>query len=169
MPFVTRHAVSVALLALFAGCSSEPAKDAAANDAGQSAYRRADGQASPRSAAASATQALSAAPSERSVYYEFDKSDIKPTARQLLEANARYLREHPDVSVRVEGNADERGSAEYNLALGQRRAEAVGRTLRALGVNGSRIEAVSMGEEKPRKSGHDESSWAENRRSDIVY
>ena len=163
MKFVTRHAISLALLALFAACSSEPAKDAASNTGSQSA-----GEASPRGAAAAAP-AMAAMPSDRSVYYAFDKSDIKPEARALLQANARYLRDHPNVKVRVEGNADERGSAEYNLALGQRRAEAVSQTLKTLGVNDARIEAVSLGKEKPKKTGHDESSWAENRRSDIVY
>lgn len=163
-----RHAIPLALIALGA-CSSEPAKESAATDGSQTAYRRADGETSPRGAAGAATQALSARPSERSVYYEFDKSNIRAEDRRLLEANARYLREHPSVSVRVEGNADERGSAEYNLALGQRRAEAVSKTLKVLGVSESRVEAVSLGKEKPKKAGHDESSWAENRRSDIVY
>jgi len=169
MNFVMRHAIPLAVIALFAGCSSEPAKEVSSTDGSQTAYRRADGDASPRGAASAATQALSAAPSARSLYYEFDKSDIRPDARSLLEANARYLREHPGVSVRVEGNADERGSAEYNLALGQRRAEGVTRSLKALGVSDARIEAVSLGKEKPRNAGHDEASWAENRRSDIVY
>jgi peptidoglycan-associated lipoprotein len=168
MKFVTRHILPLSLIALFAGCSSEPAKEAATTEGSQTAYRRADTQSSPRGVAGAATQAL-ARPSERSIYYEYDKSDIRPESRTLLEQNARYLREHPEVSVRVEGNADERGSAEYNLALGQRRAEAVSRTLRTLGVKESRIEAVSLGKEKPKRAGHDESSWAENRRSDIVY
>ena len=169
MNLVMRHAISLALLALFAGCSSEPAKDATATEGSQTAYRQADSQTSPRAAAGTATQALSVKPSERSIYYEYDKSDFRPEARSLLEANARYLREHPDVKVRVEGNADERGSAEYNLALGQRRAEAVTRTLNVMGVSESRVEAVSLGKEKPKKTGHDETSWQENRRSDIVY
>jgi peptidoglycan-associated lipoprotein len=170
MNLVMRHAIPLALAALFAGCASEPAKDATATtDGSQSAYRRVDSQTSPRAAAAAAPQASSALPSERSVYYEYDKSDFRPEARRLLEANARYLREHPDVKVRVEGNADERGSAEYNLALGQRRAEAVTRTLKVMGVSESRVEAVSLGKEKPKKTGHDETSWQENRRSDIVY
>jgi len=167
MSLRARHAIPLLLISLFAGCSSEPAKDAT-TEGGQSAYRRADGETSPRAAAGTAANAL-AKPSERSVYYEFDKSSIRAEDRRLLEANARYLREHPGVSVRVEGNADERGSAEYNLALGQRRAEAVSKTLKVLGVNESRVEAVSLGKEKPKKTGHDETSWAENRRSDIVY
>lgn len=169
MNFVTRHAICLALLALFAGCSSEPAKEAAATDGSQTAYRRADDQATPRGAASSAAQTLSAMPSERSVYYEFDKSDVKADARQLLQDNARYLREHPNVSVRVEGNADERGSKEYNLALGQRRAETVTKVMGLMGVNDQRVEAVSYGEEKPVASGHDEQAWSQNRRSDILY
>jgi peptidoglycan-associated lipoprotein len=103
------------------------------------------------------------------VYYDFDKSDLRTDSRALIEANARYLREHPSTKVRIEGNADERGSAEYNLALGQRRAENVEKTLKLLGVQDSRMEAISYGKEKPRKTGHDEASWAENRRSDLVY
>jgi peptidoglycan-associated lipoprotein len=108
-------------------------------------------------------------PSARSVYYEFDQADLKAEDRRLVEANARYLRDHPDTKVRIEGNADERGSAEYNLALGQRRAEVVARALKAGGVTDERLEAVSYGKEKPRADGHDEKSWAENRRSDMVY
>lgn len=108
-------------------------------------------------------------PDGRSVYYEFDKSDLSAEDRRLIEANARYLRQHPDTKVRIEGNADERGSAEYNLALGQRRAETVAKALRAGGVQEDRLEAVSYGKEKPKAYGHDEKSWAENRRSDINY
>jgi peptidoglycan-associated lipoprotein len=108
-------------------------------------------------------------PGARSVYYEFDKADLSAEDRRLLEQHARYLRSNPSTKVRIEGNADERGSAEYNLALGQRRAEGVARALRAGGVTEDRLEAVSYGKEKPRAEGHDEKSWAENRRSDVVY
>jgi peptidoglycan-associated lipoprotein len=86
----------------------------------------------------------------------------------VIEENAKYLRENPSVRIRIEGNCDERGSREYNVALGQRRAEAVMKTLTLLGVAESRIEAISYGEEKPRAAGHDETSWAENRRGDVV-
>ena len=105
----------------------------------------------------------------RSVYYDFDRAEIKPESRGLVEAHARYLRENPDVKVRIEGNADERGSAEYNLALGQQRSSGVLKMMTLLGVPEGRIEAVSFGKEKPKASGHDEASWSENRRSDIVY
>jgi peptidoglycan-associated lipoprotein len=108
-------------------------------------------------------------PQARSVYYEYDRSEIKPDGAKVVDANAQYLREHPDLKVKVEGNADERGSAEYNLALGQRRADAVGKRMTILGIPADRIETVSYGKEKPKATGHDESSWSENRRSDIVY
>jgi peptidoglycan-associated lipoprotein len=108
-------------------------------------------------------------PSQRSVYYDFDRSDIKPEFRPAIEAHARYLRENADARVTIEGNGDERGSREYNLALGQKRAEAVQRMMRLSGAKDGQIEAVSFGEEKPKALGHDEASWAENRRSDVVY
>jgi len=108
-------------------------------------------------------------PQARSVYYEYDKSEIKPDSAKLVDAHAQYLRQHPEIKVKVEGNADERGSSEYNLALGQRRADAVMKRMTILGVPGDRIETVSFGKEKPKAAGHDETSWSENRRSDIVY
>jgi peptidoglycan-associated lipoprotein len=108
-------------------------------------------------------------PSGQSIYFDYDEYVIKPEFKSVLEAHARYLRENPSVEGRVEGNADERGSREYNLALGQRRAEAVVRMLNVLGVPANRLEAISFGEEKPRVSGHDETSWAQNRRGDFVY
>ena len=109
-----------------------------------------------------------AAPGKNSIYFDYDKDDIKPEFRTVLEEHARYLRENPSLKARIEGNADERGSREYNLALGQRRAEAVAKTLKLMGIPESRMEAVSYGEEKPRRTGHDEPSWAENRRGDLV-
>jgi peptidoglycan-associated lipoprotein len=108
-------------------------------------------------------------PQARSVYYEFDRSEIKADSTKVIDANAQYLREHPDLKVKVEGNADERGSREYNLALGQRRADAVQQRMTILGIPADRIETVSYGKEKPKATGHDESAWSENRRSDILY
>jgi peptidoglycan-associated lipoprotein len=108
-------------------------------------------------------------PGARSVYYEFDKSDLSAEDRRLVEQHARYLRANPGSKARIEGNTDERGSSEYNLALGQRRAEGVMKALRAGGVQEDRLEAVSYGKEKPKADGHDEKSWSENRRSDINY
>ena len=105
----------------------------------------------------------------RSVYFGFDDSEIRSQDQGVIELQGRYLSSHPTVSVRIEGNTDERGGSEYNLALGQRRAEAVARALRVYGVRDSQMEAVSWGKEKPVAQGHDEAAWAQNRRADVVY
>ncbi len=106
---------------------------------------------------------------KRSIYYNYDQFDITEEYRGLIEVHAQFLNANKSLKVRVEGNCDERGSTEYNLALGQRRADAVKRALAVLGVAPKRIEAVSFGEEKPKATGQDDDSYAENRRSDIVY
>jgi peptidoglycan-associated lipoprotein len=105
---------------------------------------------------------------KRSVYYEFDKYDVKPEYRSLVETHARWLKANPRAKIVIEGNADERGSREYNVALGQRRAESVTKMLVMLGAKPEQIEAVSWGEEKPRSAGHEETSWSENRRADFA-
>jgi peptidoglycan-associated lipoprotein len=107
--------------------------------------------------------------SRRSVYFDFDSNLVKDEFRPLVTAHARYLQQNPGTKMRIEGNADERGSREYNIALGQRRSEAVKQMMQLLGARPDQIESVSFGEEKPRATGHDEKSWAENRRGDIVY
>ena len=107
--------------------------------------------------------------SKRSIYFDFDSFVIKDEYRGTVEAHARFLTTNRSRKVVVQGNTDERGSREYNLALGQKRAEAVRRSLAALGVGDQQLEAVSFGEEKPRATGNDEASWAENRRADLVY
>jgi len=107
--------------------------------------------------------------SKRSVYFDFDSNVVKDEFRPVVQAHARYMVDRKDARIRVEGNCDERGSREYNLALGQRRAEAVKRVMTVLGVQEGRIETVSFGEEKPAAAGHDEAAWAQNRRGDIKY
>jgi len=107
--------------------------------------------------------------SKRSVYYDFDMYNIREEFQAMVEAHGKFLLENEQLRVRIEGNCDERGSREYNLALGQRRADAVKRAFTLLGVPASRIETVSFGAEKPRAAGSNEEAWAENRRSDIVY
>ena len=107
--------------------------------------------------------------SKRSIYYDFDKYDIKDEYKQLVEAHARYLRDNPGAKMLIQGNTDERGSREYNIGLGQRRSEGVKSMLLLLGAKEAQIESVSLGEEKPRAEGHDESAWSQNRRSDILY
>ncbi len=106
---------------------------------------------------------------KRSVYFDYDSFLIKDEFKPLLEAHAKYLEAHKDRHVIVQGNTDQRGGSEYNLALGQKRAEAVTKALSLLGVPESQMEAVSLGKEKPKATGNDEASWAENRRADIVY
>ena len=107
---------------------------------------------------------------KRSVYFDYDSNAVKDEYRGLVQAHSRYLTaDKRDAKIRIEGNCDERGSREYNLALGQRRAEAVKKVMTVLGVNDNRIETVSYGEEKPKSQGHDEQAWAENRRADIRY
>lgn len=107
--------------------------------------------------------------SKRNVYFDYDKYDVKDQYRNVVEAHGRFLASNPGRSVRLEGNADERGSREYNLALAQKRAEAVRRALTNYGASEKQIEAVSNGEEKPRAMGHDEEAYKENRRADIFY
>ncbi len=103
----------------------------------------------------------------RTIYFDFDRSDLRPDAREGLQANASYLKGNSGVSVTIEGNCDERGSNEYNLALGKRRAEAAYKYLVDLGVESSRMTTVSYGEEKPAVEGHNELAWAKNRRDDF--
>jgi peptidoglycan-associated lipoprotein len=106
---------------------------------------------------------------KRSIYFDFDKYDVKAEYSDLNSAHAKYLVEHPARTIVIQGNTDSRGGREYNLALGQKRAEAERKVLSALGVPSSRIETVSFGKEKPKASGENEAAWAENRRDDIVY
>ncbi|UTW01806.1 peptidoglycan-associated lipoprotein Pal [Amphritea atlantica] len=102
-------------------------------------------------------------------YFDFDKSQVMPEAVTALRGHAKYLVANPSASVVLEGHADERGTREYNMALGERRAQAVARVLTVNGVSSSQIELVSFGEEKPVVMGHNESSWAQNRRVELKY
>lgn len=100
----------------------------------------------------------------RTVYFDLDKYDIRPDAKPLLAEAARLMRQYPQISLRLEGHCDERGTVEYNLALGERRANAVRDYLVGLGVERSRLATVSYGKERPADIGHDEAAWARNRR-----
>lgn len=106
---------------------------------------------------------------QRSVYFEFDSYTVPEQYRSVVEMHSRYLSSHPNQQVRVEGNADARGGTEYNLALGQRRSDAVARMMTLLGVNASQIEAISFGKERPKALGNTEADYAENRRADFNY
>lgn len=160
----------LALAAVLSACSSvqtgEPPPHKSSS-AGATAVAPAAGE---RVAAQPATARTDFAspPVPHSVYFAFDRFDLTTEAASVVQINGDYLMSHPTMKARVEGHSDERGGREYNLALGQRRAEAVVRGLGAMGVRGQRVEAVSFGEERPVDRGHDESAWARNRRADIL-
>ena len=103
-----------------------------------------------------------------SVYFDFDKSEIKPDSQAVVASWATYLSANPTSKVRLEGNTDERGTREYNIGLGERRANAVAQALEAKGVSASQLTTVSYGKERPVALGHDEASWQQNRRVDLV-
>jgi peptidoglycan-associated lipoprotein len=154
--------LSALLMSLLAACGSQPTKPEA--------------KAAPAKAGAT-TKAAAINPlndphnilSHRSVYYDFDKSIVKAEYQPMVKAHAEYMMSHASAKVQLQGNCDERGSREYNLALGQRRADSVKQLMEAAGVSGSRLSTVSYGSEKPRALGHNEEAWAQNRRTDIVY
>lgn len=177
---------ALALAAALAGCSSVslnegqvPVEDRGANPAGTQAEPRAAATVDPRAGAESRVAAVSAdsaagqvagpAGVARLVYFDYDSVAIKPEFQGLIEGHARFLRANPSRRIAIEGHTDERGGREYNLALGQRRSEAVRRALGLLGVADNQVEAVSFGKEKPAATGADESTWAKNRRAEITY
>ena len=173
-----------ALFAAFAlvvlhGCSSEPSKDegkAGVEERSPAAVQPA------RTPPPVSTQPVRPAPvqanplkdpknilSKRSVYFDYDSDRIRDEFRPLLQAHAKYLADNAGAKMLIQGNCDERGSREYNLALGQRRAEAVRRMMVLMGAREAQIEPVSLGEEKPRCAQQTEACWAENRRGDLLH
>ena len=161
------------VLALLYGCASQPTEEAKPADAPKPSA----GLPVAPPTAATSPSTIQSAPlkdagsllSKRSVFYEYDRSEIKPEFRPILQAHGKYLAENRGKKMLVQGNCDERGSREYNIALGQRRAEGVKRTLLLMGATDSQIEAVSLGEEKPRCTDHNEPCWSQNRRGDMLY
>jgi peptidoglycan-associated lipoprotein len=107
--------------------------------------------------------------SKRQVYFDYDKFEVKDEYRPLVEAHARFLRDNPSAKMLIQGNADERGSREYNVSLGQRRSDSVKKMLTLLGAREDQIESVSLGEEKPVCNEHTEDCYAKNRRDDMLY
>jgi len=156
--------------------SSDSAKTGAAND-GSADSRAGDKNAQNNQSAQNNQNAQNTDPlndatgmlAKRSVYFDFDSYVVKDEVKPVIEAHSQYLIKNTDRKIVIQGNTDERGGSEYNLALGQKRAEAVRRALNLLGVADSQIEAVSFGKEKPKATGSNEAAWAENRRADIVY
>ncbi len=106
---------------------------------------------------------------QRVVYFDFDRSDIKPEAQEILRCHGKYLTDRPSAAVTLEGHADERGTREYNLGLGERRGNAVSGALQANGGSAGQLTVVSYGEERPAVDGHDEAAWSRNRRVEIIY
>jgi len=168
-------AVVVSSAVLLAACSSVKLDDKAPVEEGTASTVPANGGADARSVGTVTTG--SADPlddahgilAKRSIYFDYDSYTVKDEFKPVVEAHARYLSSHKNRRILIQGNTDERGGAEYNLALGQKRAEAVRRAFSLLGVPDSQMEAVSFGKEKPKALGSDEASWAENRRADLVY
>ena len=186
MKFTARSLAIGAIVALLAGCGSSVKLDEGAGAPIESrGAATGDAAATAGGAAATGTSARQITPvtvgtpdplndpasplAKRSIYFDFDSFVIRDEFRGTVEAHARYLGADKNRRVLIQGNTDERGSREYNLALGQKRAEAVRKALAALGVGDQQMEAVSLGEEKPKATGNDEASWAENRRADLVY
>ncbi len=162
--------ISIVLVNLLAACASEKPKEAAPAPA--PAPKAEAPKAAPVTPAKAAVDPLDDPASilaKRSVYYPFDVAAVQDADKPVVQAHAGYLGEHPGRKVRLEGNCDERGSNEYNLGLGQRRADGVNKMLVLGGAKESQLESVSYGEEKPRASGHDEASWSQNRRTDLNY
>lgn len=144
---------------------SEAVTDAAGADAEAQAY----GADEDAGAALDPLNDPSSQLSVRIIYFAYDSSEVRPEFRPAIEAHARYLAANPNTIVTLEGHADERGSREYNLALGENRANSVKRQLSLLGASAGQIRTVSYGEERPAVDGHDESAWSQNRRVVIVY
>ena len=107
--------------------------------------------------------------SKRTVYFDYDSYVVKDEYRAMVDAHAKYLQANKGTRLTLQGHADERGSREYNIALGQKRADAVKKLMQLLGATEIQIETVSFGKEKPKAEGHDETAWAQNRRVEIIY
>ncbi len=173
-----RHSslIAAAVAALFlAACSSDTPKDAgtgapvvdAGSGSGATSTGVSGGAIDPYSLAALSDP--KSAVYKRSVYFDYDQYSIKDEFRSLIDAHAKFLGKNTTQKMLIQGNTDDRGSREYNLALGQKRAEAVKKALALLGAREDQIEAVSLGKEKQRCFEANESCWAENRRADMLY
>lgn len=170
-----------AIVSLLAACSSEQVKTEGQGTSASTSSTANSGATSNAVAGSTSSQGNSSAAqgsplkdpnnilSKRSVYFPFDQYVIDDKYRALIQAHAAYLKSHPEAKATLEGNADERGGAEYNLALGQKRAEAVRKMMELNGASAKQMEAISFGKEKPKAAGHNETAWAENRRTDVHY
>lgn len=166
--------MSVLLVSMLAACASDKPAEVASTPTTT--------EASVTEAAPVTTTAATTAPvvidalddansilAKRSAFFDFDKSSVKEADKAMVQAHGQYLAANAGRNVVVEGHADERGSSEYNLALGNRRAESVKKMLVVSGAKSGQVSTASFGEEKPRATGHNEAAWSQNRRADIVY
>lgn len=164
--------LSIVLVNLLAACASEPAKEKVSAPAPVPTEAATAEPVAAEAAAAAEPVAAKAAvmmPEINSVHFPFDVDALQDADRATIQAHGQYLSKNSNAKVRVAGNCDERGSSEYNLGLGQRRANNTKKALITAGASASQIETVSFGEEKPLATGHNETAWAQNRRADIVY
>jgi peptidoglycan-associated lipoprotein len=171
----------IAAAALFVGaCATEPTSAPAPTEAAKPAPSKPQAVQTKPVTTVEATKKPAVSPfaalkdpnsplSKRSIYYEYDKFDVRDEFRSLVEMHAKFLRDNPSAKMLVQGNTDERGSREYNVGLGQRRSDGVKKMLVLLGAREDQIESVSLGEEKPQDAGHNEESYTKNRRSDMLY
>jgi len=175
-----RFLLVMSLTGLLFGCSSDAVKEdtpaavedlssqqanANADDSNAQAYGTDDSATSGFSQLDDPQSPLSV----RVIYFEYDSSEIRSEYRSAIEAHSAYLSQNADTTITLEGHADERGSREYNLALGERRAQSIKQQMLLLGASSSQIRLVSYGEERPEVDGHDEASWQQNRRVEILY
>ncbi len=169
---------TIAVAALLAGCQQNPPaeKSAAVEERNVNAGQATQPSTGATSSGVTGTTAQGnplrdprSILSKRSVFFDFDSYAVKDDFKPLIDAHGKYLQGNRSAKMTIQGNCDERGSREYNIALGQRRADAVKRMMLLSGATDQQIETVSFGKEKPRNPGHDEGAWAENRRDDIVY
>lgn len=170
---LTKSVIVSAAMIWAAGCSTT-STTTDAGSAGAGAGAQAGGASSYGSAGGNLSSGAVVTPEElkqlRTVFYfDFDQSVVRQEGFADLEAHARYLAQNPSASVRLEGHADERGTREYNIALGERRAQSVERLMVVNGASANQIETVSYGEEKPAVLGHDAASWSQNRRVELKY
>jgi peptidoglycan-associated lipoprotein len=173
-----KHVLIILMLGLFSACSTNTKQDsdsAAVEDksansgSGADANVRSYGSDGDRVKGMTALDDPQSLLSVRIIYFDYDSSEIQSQFRDAIEAHAAYLMENPEVVVALEGHADERGSREYNLALGERRSQTVKRQMTLLGVPSAQIRATSYGEERPVSEEHDDFAWSQNRRVEIVY
>lgn len=168
--------VCIAAFAVSA-CGSATKRDSAAEadrvdrteDTRQGVGERRPGEGTALTAEQRKQQEIQELTRENVVYFEFDRAEVRPDGMRVLTRHAEFLVNNPDVRVRLEGHTDERGTREYNIGLGERRAQSVAQVLRARGVSREQLSLVSYGEERPAQLGSNEDAWAKNRRVEIVY